>query len=153
MRVPIWTSYRCHLFFKTHFKKVSKSGPGGLHVGHTVISKKCFVAHIVHHPESPVWLLVAISSKAKSQMWAGWPASFETGWPVEEPGPVTTFPDSEASKVCPGHIPENFLPKLGCTIQLTTEHRGEAVPPADQPRLCSRRSPTGGEVCLVSVAP
>lgn len=34
---------------------------------------------------------------------------------------MTNFPDSESSKVCPGHIPENFVPKHGCTVQLTTD--------------------------------
>lgn len=76
---------------------------------------------------------------------------------------MTNFPDSESLKVCPGHIPENFVPKHGCSIQLTTDTglstaEGEALPLADQ--LTSReRSRTGleapvhqgKEACLVSV--
>lgn len=50
-------------------------------------------------------------------------------------GSVTNFPDSEALRVCSGHIPENFVPELGCAIQLTTDIclntiEGEALPPA-----------------------
>lgn len=46
---------------------------------------------------------------------------------------MTSFPDLEPSKVCPGHIPENFVPELGCTIQRTTDTdlnttEGEALP-------------------------
>lgn len=49
---------------------------------------------------------------------------------------MANFPDSEVSKVCPGHIPENFVPEFGCTVQLTTDRclntiEGETLPPAD----------------------
>lgn len=46
---------------------------------------------------------------------------------------MTKFPDSESSKVCPGHIPENFVPKHGRTVQLTADTglgtaEGQALP-------------------------
>jgi hypothetical protein len=34
---------------------------------------------------------------------------------------MTNFPDLEAAKVCPGHIPQSFVPELGYIIQLTTD--------------------------------
>lgn len=52
---------------------------------------------------------------------------------------MTNFPDSESSKVCPGRIPENFVPEHGCTVQLTTDTglstaEGEALPSSWWPR-------------------
>lgn len=46
---------------------------------------------------------------------------------------MTKFPDSESSKVCPGHIPENFVPEHGRTVQLTADTglgtaEGQALP-------------------------
>lgn len=65
----------------------------------------------------------------------------------KEPGPMTNFPDSESSEVCPGHIPENSVPEHGCTIQHTTDTglstaEGEALLLASSSR---KRNRTGLE--------
>lgn len=67
---------------------------------------------------------------------------------------MTDFPDSESSKVCPGHIPENSVPERGCTVQLTTDTglstaEGEALP------FGGLEAPVhqGREACSVSLTP
>lgn len=67
---------------------------------------------------------------------------------------MTKFPDSESSKVCPGHIPENFVPEHGRTVQLTTDTglgtaEGQALP------LGGPEAPAhqGRDAQLVSLAP
>lgn len=59
---------------------------------------------------------------------------------------MTNFPDSQSSKVCPGHCAENFEPDHGCTVQRT----------ADTGRSTAEGEATvhqGREACLVSLTP
>lgn len=59
---------------------------------------------------------------------------------------MTNFPDSQSSKVCPGHCAENFEPNHGCTVQRT----------ADTGRSTAEGEATvhqGREACLVSLTP
>lgn len=59
---------------------------------------------------------------------------------------MTNSPDSESSKVCPGHYAENFEPDHGCTVQCTADtsrSTAEGEAPDHQ----------GREACLVSLTP
>lgn len=59
---------------------------------------------------------------------------------------MTNSPDSESSKVCPGHCAENFEPDHGCTVQCTADtsrSTAEGEAPDHQ----------GREACLVSLTP
>lgn len=55
---------------------------------------------------------------------------------------MTNSPDSESSKVCPGHCAENFEPDHGCTVQ-SSRSTAEGEAPDHQ----------GREACLVSLTP